>query len=131
MIRTLSLSTLLAASIALPALAQTTMPTESPSAPTTMAPSRSSDLMLTAEQAKTWIGKPVYSSDNKNVGEVLAFARGTDNKVTEMHAGIGGFLGIGETNVRVMPAQFQLQGDRVILNVTSAQAKDLPKLITK
>ena len=127
MIRTLSLATILAAAIALPAIAQST-PAPAPASPSVAAPS-AANLMLTADQAKTWIGKPVYSSDDKKIGEVVAFARGSDNKVTEMHAGIGGFLGLGETNVRLTPAQFQLQGDRVILNVTSAQAKDLPKVV--
>ncbi len=86
-------------------------------------------LTLTAEQAKTWIGKPVYSSDDKKIGEVIALARGADNTVTELHAGIGGFLGLGETHVRVMPAQFKLMVDRVVLDVTSAQAKGLPNFV--
>ena len=136
--RILPLTAILAASIALPALAQTT-PSPTPPAPMTtpsqvqtaptMAPSSTANVKLTADEAKTWIGKPVYSSDDKKIGEVVAFARGTDNTVTEMHAGIGGFLGMGETIVRVTPAQIKLQSDRVLLNVTSAQAKDLPKVM--
>ncbi len=138
--RTLSLTAILAAAIALPALAQTTpsqtspapmpmpMPSQSQTAPVTP-PATAASLMLTEQEAKTWIGKPVYSNDDKKIGEVVAFARGTDNMVTEMHAGIGGFLGMGETIVRVMPAQIKLQSDRVVLNVTSTQAKDLPKVI--
>lgn len=137
--RTLSMTAILAAAIALPALAQTT-PSQTPTAPTTTpsqtqsapptAPSSAAaDLMLTAEEAKVWIGKPVYSSDDKRIGEVVAFSRNADNKVTEMHAGIGGFLGMGETIVRVMPSQIKLQSNRVVLNVTSAQARELPKVI--
>jgi PRC-barrel domain len=124
MIRALSLATILAAAIALPAIAQTT-PAQAPPAPVTAV----AKLTLTAEQVKTWIGKPVYSSDDKKIGEVIAFARGADDMVTEMHAGIGGFLGLGETNVRLMPGQITLQADRVVLNVTAAQAKDLPKVL--
>jgi hypothetical protein len=85
-------------------------------------------MTLTAQEEKAWIDKPVYSSDGKKIGEVAAFARGTNNAVSEMHADIGGFLGLGETRVRLMPAQFKLQGDRVVLDVTAAQAKDLPKV---
>ena len=84
--------------------------------------------MLTADAAKLWIGKPVYSSDDKKIGEVAAFARGTDNTVNEMHADIGGFLGMGETRIKLMPAQFKLQGDRIVLNLTADQAKALPPL---
>jgi PRC-barrel domain len=123
MIRTLSLAAILAAAIAIPAIAQTT-PGQAPSAPMIAG----TKLTLTEEQMKSWIGKPVYSSDDKKIGEVVAFARGADDTVTEMHAGIGGFLGMGETNVRLMPAQITLKADRVILNVTAAQAKDLPKV---
>ncbi len=85
--------------------------------------------MLTDEQAKAWINKVVYSSDDKNLGEVAAFQRDTAGNVTEMHADIGGFLGLGETRVRVMPSEFKLVTDRVVLNVTSEQAKNLPKIM--
>ena len=85
-------------------------------------------MVLTAEQVKTWVDKPVYSKDGKKIGEVVTFARGADDVVSEMHADIGGFLGLGETRVRLTPAQFELKGDRVIIDMTSAQAKDLPRV---
>lgn len=84
--------------------------------------------MLTDEQAQAWINKPVYSSDESNVGEVAAIKRDTAGYVTEIHADIGGFLGIGETRVRVLPAQFKLGDDRVMLNLTGEASKALPKL---
>ncbi len=127
MIRTLSLAAVLATAIAVPAFAQSTPGTAS-SPPIAAAPADVS-LKLTADQAKTWIDKAVYSSDDKKIGEVAAFARGADNTVMEMHADIGGFLGIGETRVKLMPAQFKLLGDRVVLNVTAEQAKNLPKVV--
>lgn len=124
MFRTFALANILAASVALPAFAQTT--TVAPSTPPAAAKPTAAALMLTADEAKTWIDKPVYSSDNTKIGEVAAFVRGTDNSVNEMHADIGGFLGMGETRIKLMPAQFKLQSDRVVLNVTAAQAKVLP-----
>lgn len=87
-----------------------------------------SSLKLTEAEAKNWVGKTVYSSDEKNLGEVAAFQRGSDGKVHEMHADIGGFLGIGETRVRVLPSEFSLSSDRVILKMSGEQAKALPKL---
>lgn len=127
MFRTLSIATVLAATIALPVMAQTT--TAPPSTPPAAAVTPAvAPLMLTADEAKAWVDKPVYSSDNTKIGEVAAFARGTDNTVTEMHADIGGFLGMGETRIKLTPAQFKLQGDRVVLNLTAAQAKDMPKV---
>lgn len=85
-------------------------------------------MILTDEQAKTWIDKTVYSSDNKNVGEVAAFKRDASGKVSELHADIGGFLGIGERRIKLMPNQFTLQGDRVVLNINSDEAKAMPAI---
>lgn len=122
------------------AFAQTTPPTppanQAPSAvektmtPPASGPAASQLITLTDAQAKGWIDKIVYSSDGKNVGEVVAFARDGTGKVTEMHADIGGFLGYGQTRVRVMPSQFQLIDDRAVLSITAEQAKTLPKVQT-
>ena len=120
------------------AFAQTTPPTppasQGPSAveqkmAPPASPSVASELItLTDEQAKGWIDKVVYDSDGKKFGEVAAFARDGSGKVTEMHADIGGFLGMGQTRVRVMPSQFKLIDDRAVLLITAEQAKSLPKV---
>ena len=103
----------------------------SPSRDSAAAPSPSTPGMgvkLTDAEAEKWINKGVYSSDDKNLGEISGFMRAADGTVQELHADIGGFLGIGETRVRIMPSQFKLGDDRVILNITSEQAKTLPQL---
>lgn len=117
------------------ALAQTTSPVSPAPAPSAaeqkMAPPAASAtsqvITLTDEQAKGWIDKAVYSSDGKNVGEVVAFSRDGSGKVTEMQADIGGFLGLGQTRIRLMPSQFKLMDDRVVLSITADQTKALPK----
>ena len=83
---------------------------------------------MTEEQARAWVGKPVYSSDGRNLGEIVAMQRDSSGKITELHADVGGFLGIGETRVKVTPAQFTIGSDRVVLSVSSDQAKTLPKI---
>ncbi|MGE0699068.1 MAG: PRC-barrel domain-containing protein [Hyphomicrobiaceae bacterium] len=121
------------------ALAQTSTTTPAPATPpatTTTTPSvtpgttesNGAGLTMTEQDAKNWVGKTVYSSDAKNVGEVAAIQRDSGGKVTELHADIGGFLGIGETRVRVMPGQFKVENDRIVLNMTSEQARTLPKI---
>lgn len=110
------------------AQAQTTPPTAPQSPPPAAMKPDANKITLTEEQAKSWIDKPVFSSDGKELGEVAAFKRSADNTVLEMHADIGGVLGIGETRVMLTPSQFKLQDDRVILNLTEAQAKALPKV---
>lgn len=115
------------------ALAQTTSPA-SPPAEKMTPPAASTTtvtkdgLVLTEAQANGWIKKAVYSSDGKNVGEVTALKRDASGKVSELQAGIGGFIGIGETQVRVMPAQLKLENDRVVLSLTAEQVKTLPKI---
>ncbi|HPG88509.1 MAG TPA: PRC-barrel domain-containing protein [Hyphomicrobium sp.] len=109
---------------ATPAPAATTSP--GPAAEVTA--STAGAVTLTDEQAKAWVDKPVYSSDDKNLGEVAAVARSSTGEVSEIHADIGGFLGLGETRIRVMPNEFKLAEDKVVLNVTADQAKQLPKI---
>ena len=136
LIPTAVLASLLSAGVA---LAQTTPTPTTPSTPSMPAPtvgaqptmpstSTNGAPVLTTEQAQRLVDKTIYSSDNKNLGEVAAVQRDSAGKVTELHADIGGFLGLGETRVRVMPSQMKIEEDRVILNVTSDEAKQLPKI---
>ena len=115
------------------AVAQTTAPASPPaekmSPPASTTTVTKDGLVLTEAQATAWVKKAVYSSDGKNVGEVTALKRDASGKVSELQAGIGGFIGIGETQVRVMPAQFKLENDRVVLSLTAEQVKTLPKIV--
>jgi len=120
------------------ALAQTTTtpPTTTPPA-TTPAPSTTTvtpkndaatGMTLSDQQARAWIDKTVYSSDNKNVGEVAEIRRDSSGKVTELYADVGGFLGLGEHRIQLMPGQFKFGDDRVMLNMAADQVKALPKV---
>ena len=83
---------------------------------------------ITEQEAKAWVGKHVYSSDGKKLGEVAAILRTADNKITELRADFGGFLGIGQHQIALPAARFALHNDRVVLDLTAAQAKELPKV---
>lgn len=119
-----------AAAVSLVATAATAQTTTIPAPDRPVVPNANvgDRLILTDAQAKNWVDKRVYSSDGRDIGEVVSFTRDAAGNVTDMHADIGGFLGIGETRVRVMPGQFSLSGDRVMLNLTAEQAKALPKV---
>jgi hypothetical protein len=115
------------------AMAQTTTTTPPPApapstSPALTAPNARSGMTMTDQQVNTWINKTVYSSDGKNVGEVAEIRRDSSGKVSELRADIGGFLGLGETRVTVMPSQFAFGDDRVVLNLTAEQVKALPKV---
>ena len=83
---------------------------------------------ITDQEAKAWVGKDVYSSDGNKLGEVVAILRQADNKISELRADIGGFLGIGRHEIALPAARFYLQIDRVVLDLTAAEAKELPKV---
>jgi len=105
-----------------------TGPVENRTSPTTGKSNSSADHTMTDAEAKTWVDKAVYSSDDKNVGDVAAIQRDASGKITSMQADIGGFLGLGTTRVKIMPSQFKLSGDRVVLDLTAEQVKQLPKV---
>ena len=83
---------------------------------------RGTSFALTEQEAKAWVDKPLYSSDGQKLGEVAAFLRTADNKVSELLADIGGFLGMGEHRIRLAPAQFSLHNDRIVLDMTAERA---------
>ena len=128
--RALSIATVIAAALALPVMAQDVNPktNQNGSAAGTTVVQPSAALSLSEDEAKMWIDKPVYSSDSKDLGNVVDFQRDGDNKVVGMRADIGGFMGLGETRIALTAAQFKLQGDRVVLELTAEQAKKLPNV---
>jgi len=89
-----------------------------------VAPSRT----LSEAEAQQWIDKSVYSSDEQNVGSVAVIERDASGRVTALQADVGGFLGIGTSRVKLMPSQFSLTGDRVMVNLTAEGVKQLPKM---
>ncbi len=128
-----------------PAVSEPSAPSETmtPSAPTeaapvTPAPSDSTaaapsdvtpgTISLSDDQAKEWVGKTVYTSDDKNIGEVALLARDSSGAVTELQADIGGFLGLGETRVAIPAEKFQLGDEKITLKMTEAEVKNLPPL---
>jgi hypothetical protein len=131
MMRALSLATVIAAALALPAMAQDIIPKTNQNgsaAGTTSAQPSAAALSLSEDEGKMWINKPVYSSDGKDLGNVVDFQRDGDNKVIGMRADIGGFMGLGETRIALTAAQFKLQGDRVVLELTAEQANKIPNV---
>jgi hypothetical protein len=84
--------------------------------------------ILSDAQAAALKNKVVWSSDEKNVGEIAEVVRDSTGRVTELHADIGGFLGFGETRVRVLPDEVKFMPDRVVLTRSEDQVSTLPKI---
>ena len=84
--------------------------------------------MLERTSAKNWMGRPVYSSDNKKVGEIIEIKRGPDDKVTEAYIDTGTFLGIGGTRYRVTSDQIQeVKPDGLVLTLKESEVKSVPQ----
>lgn len=87
----------------------------------------SSNLVLTEDEAKNWLGRTVFSSDGKKLGTVAALRRDTDNRLTDLYADIGGFLGFGETRVHIAADQVKdVKPDGIVLTLSEAEANKLP-----
>ena len=79
------------------------------------------------DEVKNWIGRPVYSSDNKKIGEIIEIKRDPDNKVTELFVDTGSFLGIGATRYRVTSEQIQeVKPDGLVLTLKESEVKAVP-----
>jgi sporulation protein YlmC with PRC-barrel domain len=87
------------------------------------------DYFVTEDSKKEWIGKPIYSTDGKNLGEIATVETDNDNKVTEIHADFGGVLGLGETRVRVGADKIQeVKDDRMVLKLKEVETRDLTRI---
>ena len=88
----------------------------------------SATFMVRADEAKNWMGRPVYSSDNKKIGEITEITRDPDNKVTEVYIDTGSFLGIGATRYRVTSEQIQeVKPDGLVLTLKESEVKAVPQ----
>ena len=84
--------------------------------------------ILTAKEAEAWIGKPLYSNDGTKLGKVALVERDAANRLTEIRADVSGYLGLGQHRIKLAPAQFIQQNDRIVLHLTAEQATELPRV---
>ena len=72
------------------------------------------------------VGMPVYSSDNKNLGQVVEVIKGTDNKVQSIQVDIGRVLGIGTKVITISSDKLErLPGIKILLS--EAEVRSLPE----
>ena len=72
-----------------------------------------------------WLGRPVYSSDQKYLGDVAAL---NEDDQHEFYVDLGGFLALGETRIiRISSDQLlKVDDDRIVLRLTEPEARSLP-----
>jgi hypothetical protein len=72
------------------------------------------------------VGMPVYSADNKNLGQVVEVTKGPDDKVQSIQVDIGRMLGLGTKVVTITADKLdRLPGIRLLLS--DAEVRSLPE----
>jgi hypothetical protein len=72
-------------------------------------------------------GMPVFSADDRSLGDVVEVVRGPDGKVQAVHIEVGRFLGIGDRAVTVDADAFEELGDRIKLRIMGEEVRSLPE----
>jgi sporulation protein YlmC with PRC-barrel domain len=72
-------------------------------------------------------GVTVFSSDGKDVGQVVEAVRGPDGKIQSVQIQIGRLLGIGDKVVAVDAGSLQEIGDRIRLKLNADQVRSQPE----
>jgi hypothetical protein len=72
-------------------------------------------------------GVPAYSSDGKNLGNVVDIVRGPDGKVQSVKVEVGRFLGVGARVVTINANTIEQLADRINLRLTGDAVRSLPE----
>ena len=72
-------------------------------------------------------GVSVFSSDGKDVGQVVEAMRGPDGKIQSVQIQIGRLLGIGDKVVSIDAGNLQEIGDRIRLKLNADQVRTQPE----
>jgi len=78
-----------------------------------------------AADARKLIGRNIKNPANETVGEIKSVYITPDGKVDSVMVGVGGFLGVGEREVRLAWRDLQVMdnGEKVVVNMTKDQLK--------
>ncbi len=82
-----------------------------------------------AADASKLIGRNIQNAENETIGEIQSVYIGKDGKVDSVMVSVGGFLGIGDREVRIPWSDLNIQdkGEKVTVNMTKDQLKAKPE----
>ncbi|MBX9773546.1 MAG: PRC-barrel domain-containing protein [Xanthobacteraceae bacterium] len=139
MLKKLMMTTAAAALVVGSAVAQTPAP-DAPKAPpavqktepmTTPGAQTGSRQFVTQQSSDQWLatkfkGTDVIGSNNEKIGDVTDMLIDQNGRIVAYIVGVGGFLGIGQKDVALAPAAFQVQPatDREELKLRLAMTRD-------
>ncbi len=75
------------------------------------------------------IGRNIQNAQNETIGEIKSVFIGKDGNVDSVMVGVGGFLGMGEREVRLNWSELNVSqnGEKVTVNLTKDQLKAKPE----
>ena len=102
------------------------------------APSRPSDVPAAttaqpadpnAADARKLIGRKITNAQNETIGEIKSVYLSSEGNVDSVMVGVGGFLGMGEREVRLAWKDLHItdKGEKVSVNMTKDQLKAVPE----
>ena len=102
---------------------QATSPPPSSSAATT------STTTLGPADARKLIGRNIKNAQNETIGEIKSIYIGKDGKVDSVMVSVGGFLGVGNREVRIAWSDLKISdnGEKVMVNMTKDELKAKPE----
>ncbi len=79
--------------------------------------------------ASKLIGRNVQNAQGETIGEIKSIYLGKDGKVDSVLVGVGGFLGMGDREVKVAWKDLNIMnnGEKVTVNMTKDQLKSAPE----
>jgi sporulation protein YlmC with PRC-barrel domain len=101
---------------------QAASPPASATVDSKMAPS------VTADTRKL-IGRNIKNADGETIGEIKSIYINKDGKVDSVMVGVGGFLGVGDREVRIAWSDLKItdNGEKVMVNMTKDELKAKPE----
>ncbi|UYN96532.1 MAG: PRC-barrel domain-containing protein [Enhydrobacter sp.] len=82
-----------------------------------------------AADAGKLIGRNIQNAQNETIGEIKSVFIGPDGKVDSVMVGVGGFLGLGEREVRLAWNDLRIEdgGRKVSVDMSKDQLKGMPE----
>ncbi len=124
---------LLAAFLTCGAATAYAQPQQAPSPPapgtTTLLPGRDMPAPTASGVTRKLIGRTVQNAQDETIGEIKSVYIGPDGKVDSLIVGVGGFLGLGEREVRLAWSDLRVSdnGEKVVLNIPKDELKAKPE----
>ena len=110
---------LLASVMIIPALAQSNPPAPAKPAPAVTAPAPAPQASGDQWRASKLIGVNVYNDNNEKLGDISEILLDKSGKVEGVVIGVGGFLGMGEHNIKVDMAKLKFVDEPVRTSSTT------------